>query len=381
MPTIGWVEDDVPRTALWHSESAVPAPARVVLADDRTRADTAYRRAKAGTALLWRGDFPNARALLTAMGRRVDREGQRPGEDPAEAFRLQRRARAHRARVLGRLLVLLDGDHRLDLPRAPDVRQACAEAYGPPSEPVAVSLTELLGVIGAQQWRAKGVEVPALGARVHPHYGVFSPTRSEYVDLVAQAPLPWAHGPDTARRTAFDLGTGTGVLAAVLARRGIGRVVATDISPRALDCARENVRRLDLFGHVDVVGPRLFPDGRADLIVCNPPWLPARPTSALELGVYDEDGGMLHAFLGGLADHLTPGGEGWLVLSDLAERLGLRPPGAVPAAAEAAGLRVVDRLDTRPRHPRSADAADLLHAARAAEVTSLWRLAAGPAAG
>ncbi|MFK0118442.1 methyltransferase [Streptomyces sp. NPDC090994] len=375
MNTIHWTETNTPRSARWHSESAAPPPARVIGADDRLNAATAHRLACEGTALLWRGDFPGARQLLRAMGRRVDRKPPRPGENPADSFHQYRRARGHRARVLGRLLVLLGDDYRLDLRRAPDVRRACAEAYGPPSGPMAVSLTELLGVIGAHQWRTKGVEVPALGARVHPHYGVFSPVRGEYVDLVAQAPLPApAPGRRAGRRTAFDLGTGTGVLAAVLARRGIDRVVATDSSPRALACARDNVRRLGLTGRVDVVGPALFPDGRADLVVCNPPWLPARPTSALEQGVYDPGGGMLRDVLDGLAGHLAPGGEGWLILSDLAERLGLRTRAELLARIEAAGLRVLDRTDIRPRHPRARDTADPLHAARAGEVTSLWRL-------
>jgi prophage antirepressor-like protein len=85
---------------------------------------------------------------------------------------------------------------------------------------------------------------------------------------------------------------------------------------------------------------------------------------------------MLRDFLSGLAGRLEPGGEGWLVLSDLAERLGLRERGEVPASVEAAGLRVVGRLDTRPSHPRARDTGDPLHAARAGEITSLWRLAA-----
>ena len=122
------------------------------------------------------------------------------------------------------------------------------------------------------------------------------------------------------------------------------------------------------------MGPGLFPEGRADLVVCNPPWIPARPTSAVEQGVYDPDSSMLHGFLDGLAAHLEPGGEGWLILSDLAERLGLRTRGELLATVEAAGLRVLDRVDTRPRHPRTRDIADPLHAARAAEITSLWRL-------
>jgi methylase of polypeptide subunit release factors len=179
---------------------------------------------------------------------------------------------------------------------------------------------------------------------------------------------------------AYDVGTGTGVLAAVLAHRGFERVVATDDSPRALACARDNAHRLGLAERIEVVGPCLYPDGpdgldgRADLVVSNPPWIPARPTSELDHGVYDEGGGMLLGFLAGLAGHLAPEGEGWLVHSDLAERLGLREPGELRAAIDAAGLEVVDKTDTRPRHPRARDATDPLHAARASEVVSLWRL-------
>lgn len=374
MSMIHWTENDTPRSARWHSESATPPPRRVISADDRMKADTAYRLACEGTALLWRGDFHNARHLLQAMSRRIDRRSPRQSDSSTESFHLYRRARSHRARVLGRLLVLLEDDHRLDLGRAPEIRPACTEAYGPPGEPMAVSLTELLGVIGAHQWRTKGVEVPALDARIHPHYGVFSPVRGEYIDLVAQAPLPTPTDPRPGLRTAFDLGTGTGVLAAVLAHRGIDHVVATDISPRALTCARENVRRLGFTGRIDVVGPGLFPTGRADLIVCNPPWIPARPASAVEQGVYDPGSSMLRGFLDGLTAHLHPGGEGWLILSDLAEHLGLRTRGKPLAAVEAAGLYVMEKVDTSPRHPRVRDTTDPLHAARAAEVTSLWRL-------
>jgi prophage antirepressor-like protein len=85
---------------------------------------------------------------------------------------------------------------------------------------------------------------------------------------------------------------------------------------------------------------------------------------------------MLTGFIRGLAAHLEPGGEGWLVLSDLAEHLGLRSRTELLAAFDAAGLRVVGRMDAKPTHPRATDATDPLHAARAAELTSLWRLGA-----
>ena len=85
---------------------------------------------------------------------------------------------------------------------------------------------------------------------------------------------------------------------------------------------------------------------------------------------------MLLGFLNGLKDHLEPNGEGWLILSDIAEHLGLRPREMLLGAIGNAGLKVIDRLDTRPQHGKAFDPEDPLHAARAQEVTSLWRLAA-----
>lgn len=366
---LNWTEADASRSARWRSESGSPPPKRVMLADDRLAADAAYRLASEGTALLWRGDFQNARQLLQAMARRIDRKPRKPAASPVEAFNFYRQAQSQRARTLGMLLLPLEADYSIPLRRAPNVKEACAEAYGAGDVSSVVSLRELLGVIGAHEWRKKGVDIPALGERIHPHYGVFSPVRGEYLQLVAEAPLP-------SSALAFDIGTGTGVLAALLARRGVKHVIATDQDPRALACARQNIARLGLKGRVDVVEADLFPPGRAPLIVCNPPWLPARAHSPLEHAIYDPDSRMLLGFLNGLTAHLEPNGEGWLILSDLAEHLGLRSRAWLFDAFDAAGLDVVARLDTKPAHPRAADQTDPLHAARAVEVTSLWRLAA-----
>jgi tRNA1(Val) A37 N6-methylase TrmN6 len=377
-PVLEWTEGGTPHRARWRSEAGLPPPARVQPVDDTLSAAQAVRLASEGTAMLWRSDFHNARQLLQAMGRRLDQRAARPGArqpaaSPLEAFHRHRQAQGQRAGILGKVLIELDGQYGMALPRAPSLRQACSEAWGPPDgEPSVAALRELLGLVGAHEWRKKGVAIPALGAspdnRIHPHYGVFSPVRGEYLELVATAPLP-------ATDLAFDIGTGTGVLAALLARRGVRRVVATDLDPRALACAGENVARLGLQSQVEVVPADLFPAGRAPLVVCNPPWLPARASAPIERAIYDEDSRMLRGFLAGLADHLRPGGEGWLVMSDLAEHLGLRAPGELAGWIDAAGLRVLARTQVQPRHPKSADPGDPLHAARAMERTSLWRLA------
>lgn len=371
-PQIHWSEGGEVHRARWRSESDAPPPRRVVVATDDIKADRAFQLACEGTALLWSGDFNNARQLLQAMARRMRRSlGKRAptaAQSPAAAFHHYRLAQSQNARTLAMLLIPFEAGHQVPLRRAPDVHQACNEAFGPAEEPYVASLRDLLGVIGAHEWRKKGVEVPALGARIHPHYGVFSPVRGEYVDLVASAPLP-------SLDLAFDIGTGTGVLAAVLARRGVKRVIATDLNPRALACARDNLERLGLADRVKVVSADLFPEGRAPLILCNPPWIPARPKTRLEQAVYDPESAMLRGFLAGLGTHLTDDGEGWLILSDIAEHLGLRTRDELLQAFHQADLKVIERRDTLPTHGRAFDPTDPLHAARAAETTSLWRLA------
>ena len=372
-PTLNWKEARATHSARWRSESGLPPPKRVIIADDTMKADAAYHHACEGTAMLWRGDFQNAKLLLQAIARRADNRARAARKTDAvvfpQAFHLYRQAQAQRARTLGMLLIPFDAGHVIPLRRAPDVQLACYQVHGAADEPYVTSLRELLGIIGAHEWRKSGIDLHAAGGRIYPHYGVFAPVRSEYVQLVAEAPLP-------STELAFDIGTGSGVLAAVLARRGVARVVATESDARALACARENITQLGLADRIEVAEVDLFPDARAPLIVCNPPWIPSRPSSPLERAIYDFESRMLRGFLDGLAAHLLPGGEGWLILSDIAEHLGLRTRDELIAWIAKAGLKVLGRIDIKPKHPRTADASDALHAARAAEITSLWRLAA-----
>ncbi len=378
---ISWKEARAEHSARWRSESGTPPPKRVIVADDTLKADDAYHQACEGTALLWRGDFQNAKMLLQAIARRVDnraRAARESNKTPAsfpQAFHLHRQAQAQRARTLGMLLIPFEAGHSIPLGRAPDVQLACYQVYGAADEAYVTSLREVLGIIGAHEWRKSGIELHSVGGRIHPHYGVFAPVRSEYVQLVAEAPFPASVTP----ALAFDIGAGTGVLAAVLARRGVARVMATESDARALTCARENITQLGLHERVAVTEANLFPDlataGKAPLIVCNPPWIPSKPSSPLEHAIYDFESRMLRGFLDGLAAHLAPGGEGWLLLSDIAEHLGLRTRVELLAWIEKAGLKVLGKIDIKPKHPRAADKADPLYKVRAAEVTSLWRLA------
>lgn len=68
---VTWVEAGVSMTARWRSANGRPAPARVEVVSDSLTAEDAYRMASQGIAMLWHGDFHNARQILNAMDRRV----------------------------------------------------------------------------------------------------------------------------------------------------------------------------------------------------------------------------------------------------------------------------------------------------------------------
>lgn len=381
---VQWQDNGTTRNTLWLSESNQPPPVRIVTVDDQTTADAAYRLACEGTSMLWRGDFHNARQLLQALTRRIERSEQRKASKAAQfgkpvsdtavianLFHQQRLVQAQRARVLSRLLLELDAGYVSRLRRAPEFSAACTAAFGELGESCLMSFRDLQGALGAAQWREKGVPISALDISIFPHYGVFAPTRHEYVQLLLDAPLPAVHD------LAFDIGTGTGLLAIILAQRGVKQVVATDLNPRALACAADNLQRLEL-ASIALQQADLFPTQQplANLIVCNPPWLPAKPSSPLEYAVYDAKSAMLRGFLQDAGKHLAPQGEVWLILSDLAEHLQLRTREALLDWFAEAGLAVKYRLDTQPKHGRSQDESDPLYAARSAEVTSLWCLQA-----
>ena len=359
--TLTWQEQGQTRQAPWRNTAAQKPPAALAVAAPGLSAKAALKSFRQGQALLWRSDYHQAVQLLSAVKRQLPTAS-------SPDFHTHRMQQVQRSRLANMLLLEIDVGYRLNLRRAPNVSAALADVFGKPnSEPFLLPLNLLLGFIGAHQWHKKGVEIPTLGARIHVPFGVFSPLRGEYLGLIAAAPLP------PRAQSAFDIGTGSGVIAALLARRGLQTITAPDNSPRAVACARANFQRLGL-PQIRLLQTDLFPEDRADLIVCNPPWLPAKPAADIETALYDPGSAMLQAFLQQAPARLNPGGQIWLVMSDLAEHLGLRRPDELAERIAAAGLAVSQRLDTRPQHPKSRDAANPLAAARLRETVSLYVL-------
>jgi tRNA1(Val) A37 N6-methylase TrmN6 len=369
---------------VWKSQNAIACPSQFKVLSDQSSADEALSLARQGMGLLWQGDYHLARQMLLALGKRaaIRKKAHRAqaAKTPAEQFHAHRLQLTQHHQLLNRLCIQIEPDGTIALNKAPPIKDVLQHVWGTTTHnqqdgsdlPWRVSLKELLGWIGAYEWFKNGISVAELDSagsqRIHPHFGVFAPSRKDYLQLVHDAPLP------ASKEVVFDIGVGTGVLSAILLNRGMQHAICTDLESRSLECARDNFQRLGLSQKCTLIQTDLFPEGLADLIVCNPPWLPGKARSPLERAVFDEGSHMLKGYLAGLGSHLKPNGEGWLIISDLAERLGLRSPCEIEEWVAMHGLQVIKRHSVLSSHPKSKNTSDPFHQARASEITSLWRL-------
>eukprot|EP00978_Attheya_sp_CCMP212_P049446 scaffold665172_cov59-Attheya_sp.AAC.1 len=356
-------------------------PWDAVRVDDTTRVITATRHIQSDKALIYVGDYHNARQLMSAIKRRVvpnikynNNKGDNASSSMTitEQWEAQRWINRERSRQMNFLLIQVDSNHELSsgIRRAPNtvVKPILNSAFGERDEPYLIPLREVLGMIGAHEWYKKGVFIPQIDNFIYPHYGVFAPTRREYLELIDNATVP--SSANNRGLVMLEIGVGTGVISAMmLLHQKVKKVIGTDINPNAIACAKDNLARLGLSEQVELLQTSLFPvlekDVKADLIVCNPPWLPGKADSWLDQAVYDESN-MLRDFLLHAERYLTCGstsssnsihnksdGEVWLVISNMAELLGLRSREELLEMVDAGNLEIIDVQCTTPTHPKA----------------------------
>ena len=172
-------------TKNWISENHFSPPKKVLQVDDSFSADRYVTLSSQGVSFVWVGDYHNAKQLLQAVQRRIKKKSS-PSEDLkdpkslSQVFYRHRQHQAHKAQILSRLLICVEADLSIRLPRAPDLNQAIRQVVSESklSTDFLISLRELQGIVGAYEWQKKGVSIAALGnQKIHAHYGVFSPVR------------------------------------------------------------------------------------------------------------------------------------------------------------------------------------------------------------
>jgi len=177
-------------------------------------------------------------------------------------------------------------------------------------------LSKLLGSHRYDDFRLERVQ----SLRIFVIPGVANPNLLRTGAFFAAQVDSCALAPDAA---VLDMGTGSGVCALAAARRA-GRVVAVDVSPAAVRCARLNALLNDLEERVDVREGDLFAplEGeRFDLVLFNPPFLLGAPKDHRDAAWRSED--VARRFAAGLGEHLAPGGAALVLLSSFGDACAL----------------------------------------------------------
>lgn len=221
-------------------------------------------------------------------------------------------------RLMTANLMIRVQDHRAALEKAPDI--PWLPDFYPEHKDFLIRFSDFLGMNGAWQWYSNGIKFPVLEDKMHPFYGVYFPTRYEHLLLFDK----WL-AKNTGFTKALDIGTGCGVLALMMLKHGIPFVHTTDINPNAVYSAALEFERNKLLSKT-IIEQASFtgsyePDGN-DLIVFNPPWIPAQTSTELDLATY-YDPGFFEKFFSSVHTKMRSDTTLVLLFSDFAKVAGI----------------------------------------------------------
>ena len=202
-----------------------------------------------------------------------------------ENFQAQREFRAAYHDASRRLLVAVQ-NQRLALRKAPEI--GLLGRFYPNQANFLLTFPDVQGLNSAWQWFEKGIAIPGLNHKFHPFYGTYFPTRFDHLQLFDG----WMKHYVGSKEQAVDVGVGSGVLSFMMLKHGFETVVGTDTNPNAIIGAREDAQRMGISEKLGLVNGDLLEgfEGKADLIIFNPPWLPAQgDISGLDRAIYYDE--------------------------------------------------------------------------------------------
>jgi len=286
-------------------------------------------RLLAGETLCITDRFATGRAVYRALGRRLPLP-------PRTASRAEKKAhKAKRNQAARRLLAPIE-NHQIALSESPPCG-FLPELY-PDTPDFFVSFQAAEDLTRAWRYFQEGVDLTVLGHRIHPYYATYAPTRTEHLELFAT----WLAAYEGATSAAADVGTGSGVLALLLANAGFETVFATDVNPNAIESVKRELVRFpapvepkeaDLLDGVPTV----------DLIVFNPPWIRGVVKRPLDQALYFEDG-LFERFFDQAHATLAPHGRVVLVFSNVLRLVNTQDAHPIDRELASGRFQLVSRL-------------------------------------
>tara|TARA_R110001606_G_scaffold78220_2_gene180919 strand:+ start:13354 stop:14421 length:1068 start_codon:yes stop_codon:yes gene_type:complete len=216
---------------------------------------------------------------------------------------------------LSNLILLKIKNQEVDVDKAPKIGWL-GKLY-PDTNDFLLTFPQVQGLNSAWQKYKNGIKVPVLRNKVHPYYGTYFPTRFDHLTLFDN----WLKRYEGPKKSAIDVGVGSGVLSFQMVQNGFQKVFATDINPNAIVGLKEFMGSTKLARKIALYHGNLFAtiEKEVELIVFNPPWLPAvsNEENIDEAIYYDKN--LFPKFFAEANNRLTEGGKLVLLFSNSAE--------------------------------------------------------------
>jgi 16S rRNA G966 N2-methylase RsmD len=233
---------------------------------------------------------------------------------PKRTFQGQRDYRSA-YHTLSNKIILDVSDNKLSVKNAPEI--GWLKILYPELSNFALPFPKVQGLNSAWQWYKKGVYIPVLDKKIYPYYGTYFPTRFDHLELFEE----YLNDYKGSKKTAFDIGIGSGILSFQMIKHGVDKVIGTDINPNAIVGLKRAIKKNKKYANIELVCGNLFAKNKtvADLIVFNPPWLPAKyETEGLDKSIY-YDANLFTDFFKEAKNSLSPNGKIVLMFSNLAQ--------------------------------------------------------------
>lgn len=287
---------------------AIVAEKQLALFDGATNIEHAIKVLEAGKPVLITAVYSNGLVLLRALQMHLKRKL------PNKSFQEQRNYRSA-YRKLSNLILIEIADHKLAVKKSPSI--GWLEKLYPETADFLLPFPQVQGLNSAWQWYQNGISIPVLRNKIHPYYGTYFPTRFDHLILFDN----WLKRYKGSKKTAIDVGIGSGVLSFQMIKYGFQKVFGTDINPNAIVGLAEFMANTKLSGKIELDFGHLFGkwEKPTELIVFNPPWLPiSRILDRLDEAIYYNEN-LFPEFFAEARKRLLPEGKLVILFSNLAQ--------------------------------------------------------------
>ncbi|WP_308993807.1 methyltransferase [Mariniflexile litorale] len=233
---------------------------------------------------------------------------------PNKSFSEQRAYRSAYHK-LSNLILIEIVDHKLTVKKSPSI--GWLEKLYPEISDFLLSFPQVQGLNSAWQWYQNGILIPVLRNKLHPYYGTYFPTRFDHLILFDN----WLKRYEGAKKSAIDVGIGSGVLSFQMIKHGFQKVFGTDTNPNAIVGLSEFMANTKLSRKIELNFGHLFGnlEKQTELIVFNPPWLPiSHDQDRNDEAIYYNEN-LFPDFFEGAKKRLLPEGKLVVIFSNLAQ--------------------------------------------------------------